>query len=454
MTTKNIKFVSVNLSVMTLLLIVLVSHYTLVGLISYLVGSLLLFLGTLLDDKKANNGIACKLSFILFVTTIILFGMWLPFIIKAKPHLEPQGNVNTIGVLISLGLAFLFFIMASVDRFKHYVVRRCLKYSGQAMIILAGFYFWNMPLNTYFIIVITVLIALLTDLYATKYSKYSNTEFTDKNDDKAFWMALFINLCIVALNLFYRSYLQNCVAKESLTKTIGTITSGFNVPLFMILMVAVSFIYIYLQGKEKNYRDLSDAYLTLSLAGFALLFRIYESNRSIESFIMLCVAVILYFVFGFSIPSAGSGSTKNPVYFLIRNRKLSETVDVVSIIITLLFMIGILYAKKGYIIPIIFLICLTSIIIVSFIKLKDSWIKINIHWQITLLSILSFLISVSIVNKSTNQAVPFIIMLFIIATVAIWALGVRQDVKKYRYSEIAQGITCAASLGIGLIAVG
>ena len=65
MTTKNIKFISTNICVMILLLIVLISHYTLVGLISYLVGSLLLFLGTLLDDKKANDGVACKLSYIL-----------------------------------------------------------------------------------------------------------------------------------------------------------------------------------------------------------------------------------------------------------------------------------------------------------------------------------------------------------------------------------------------------
>ena len=454
MTTRNIKFISMNLSVMTLLLIVLVSHYTLIGLISYLVGSALLFLGTILDDKKANNGVACKLSYVTFMTTLILFGMWLPFILETKPHLKSQGNVNVVGLLISLGLAFLFFIMASASKFNHYVVRRCLKYAGQAMLFLAVFYFWNLPLNTYFIIVISVVLALLMDLYATKYSKYNNNEFKDKNDDRAFWMAFFINLCIVALNLFYKGYLQNCVKKESLTKTIETITSGFNVPLFLILMIAISFVFIYLQKNERNYRELSDAYLSISLAGFALLFRVYESNKSIESFIVLCVAVLLYFVFGFSIPSAGVGSTKNPVYYLIRNRKLNATVDIVSVAITLLSLIGILYAKKGYIIPLIVFICVTSIIIVSFLKFKDSWIKINIHWQIVLLSLLSFLISVSVINKTFNFTLSFLILLFCIATIAVWTLGIRQDVKKYKYSEIAQGITCAAVFGIGLIAIG
>ena len=161
---------------MILLLIVLISHYTLVGLISYLVGSLLLFLGTLLDDKKANDGVACKLSYILFITTLILFGMWIPFITKTKPHFEPQGNVNIIGIIISLALTFVFFIMSSVDKLKHYVVRRCLKSAGQSMLFLAVFYFWDMPLNTYCIITFTVIIALLGDLYATKYTKYNNSD--------------------------------------------------------------------------------------------------------------------------------------------------------------------------------------------------------------------------------------------------------------------------------------
>lgn len=454
MTTKNIKFISTNICVMILLLIVLISHYTLVGLISYLVGSLLLFLGTLLDDKKANDGVACKFSFILFITTLILFGMWIPFITKTKPHFESQGNVNIIGIIISLALAFIFFIMSSVDKFKHYVVRRCLKYAGQAMLFLAVFYFWNMPLNTYCIIAFTVIIALINDLYATKYAKYNNNDFKDTNNDKSFWMAFLINLCIVAMNLFYRGYLQNCVSRDSLTKTIERVTSGFNVPLFIILMLALSSVFIYLQSKSSNYRDLSDAYFTLSLAGFVLLFRVYESNRSVESFVVLCAAVFVYFVFGFSIPSAGVGSIKNPVYYIIRSRKLSAMVDIVSVCITLLSLIGIIFAKKGYIVPIVFWVCAAVIITASFVRLKDSWIKINIHWQITLFSILAFLISVSVVNKSINQVLPFLIMFFVVETIAVWTLGVRQDVKKYRYSEVAQGITCAVSLGIGLIAVG
>ena len=454
MTTKNIKFISTNICVMILLLIILISHYTLVGLISYLVGSLLLFLGTLLDDKKASNGVACKFSYILFITTLILFGMWIPFITKAKPHFEPQGNVNIVGLIISLALVFIFFIMSGVDRFKHYVVRRCLKYVGQSMLFLAVFYFWNMPLNSYCIIVISVIIALLNDLYATKYSKYNSNDFKDTNKDKSFWMAFLINLCIVAMNLFYRSYLQNCISKDSLTKTIERVTSGFNVPLFIILMLALSSIFIYLQEKSSSYRDLSDAFLTLSLAGFVLLFRVYESNKSVESFIILCVAVLVFFVFGFSIPSAGVGSIKNPIYYLIRSRKLNVMVDVVSICITLLSLIGIIFAKKGYIVPIAFLVCTTVIIITSFVRLKDNWIKINIHWQVTLFSLLAFLISVSVVNKSIDQVLPFLIMLFIVDTIAVWTLGVRQDVKNYRCSEIAQGITCAVSFGIGLIAVG
>ena len=80
MNEKTIKFVSTNICIMIILLVVLISHYSLIGLISFFVGSILLFFGTLLDDKKANNGVTSKLAYIVFITVITLFGMWLPFV--------------------------------------------------------------------------------------------------------------------------------------------------------------------------------------------------------------------------------------------------------------------------------------------------------------------------------------------------------------------------------------
>ena len=79
---------------------------------------------------------------------------------------------------------------------------------------------------------------LLTGCF-NKDEKAVYNEFKDTNNDKSFWMAFLINLCIVAMNLFYRGYLQNCVSRDSLTKTIERVTSGFNVPLFIILMLAL-----------------------------------------------------------------------------------------------------------------------------------------------------------------------------------------------------------------------
>ena len=452
MTNKYIKFISTNLSVMILLLVVLISRYTLIGLISYFIGSGLLFLGTLLDNKKANNGVACKLSFILFITTLTLCGMWLPYILRTKASFEPIGKVNVLGMIIALVLAFIFFVMASAQKFRHYVVRRCLKYSGQAMLFLGVFYFWEMPLNVYPFVVITIFIALLTDLFATKFFIYSS-EFDDKDGDKAFWMAFLISLCIIAMNLFYRDYFQRCISKEYLTGIVQEALSGFSVPIFIALMVTLASVFIYLQSKADRYIQHSDSYLVLSLAGFVLMLSVYQANKSIDSFIMLCVAVIAYFIFGFAIPSSDVGSIKNPVYFIIRGHKFRAMVDVVSVLITAISILCIIFAKKGYIVPIIVFACATTIIVVTFIKLNVGWIKINIHWQIVLLSILAFLISVAVVNKNVNNTLPFLAMLFLISTIAIWTLGVRQDVKKYKYSQIAQCCTCIASLGIGMIAV-
>ena len=86
--------------------------------------------------------------------------------------------------------------------------------------------------------------------------------------------------------------------------------------------------------------------------------------------------------------------------------------------------------------------------VASFLKFKDGWVKINIRWQITILCILAFLVSVSIVNATLNYVLTFLILLFVVNSLAIWIIGIREDITKYNYKEIIQGITCALSLGI------
>lgn len=453
-TDKMIKFVSTNLCVVILMLVVLISHYSLVGLISFFVGSILLFLGTLLDDKKANFGVTSKLSYIVFIATLTLFGMWLPFVLKNKIHFEPMGKANVWGIIISLGLAFIFFIMSGSSKFNHYLVRRCLKYSGQILFLLGFYYFWDLPHVTFRYTVITVIVFLLTDLFSTKYIKYNTNEFKDSNNDKAFWMAFLINLCFVALNLFYRQYFMKFATKEAITQRLEGITSGFYVPLFIILMVVLTVIYVvlYERAKDFNYSMIADAFFTLSLGGFVLLFRIYESNRSIESFILLSVSTLLYLVFLYSIPSTNSGSKKNPVYYLIR---LDGDAHIfISLIITVLSIPGIIFAKKGYIIPVAFLIASAIIVSLVFIKCQGSWVKKSIRWQITLICILAFVISISVVNSTLNHSLLLLIFLCCVSSLGIWTIGIREDIVKYNYQEIVQCITCVASCGIGLIAVG
>lgn len=434
--------------------VVLISHYSLVGLISFFVGSILLFLGTLLDDKKANFGVTSKLSYIVFITTLTLFGMWLPFVLNNKLHFEPMGKANVWGVIISIVLAFIFFIMAGSSKFNHYLVRRCLKYAGQILAFLGFYFFWDLPLVSFRYTVFTVIIFLLTDLFSTKYKKYNMNEFTDKNDDKAFWMAFLLNLCYVVLNLFYRQYFMKFVTNEAITQRIEGITSGFYVPLFIILMVVLTVIYVVLYERAKvfNYSMIADAFFTLSLGGFVLLFRIFESNRSIESFIILSLATLLYLLFLYSIPSTNSGSKKNPIYYLFRIN--GDAHILISLIITVLSIPGIIFAKKGYIIPIAFFVAAAIIVSLVFIKCQGSWVKNNIRWQITLICILVFVISIAVVNSTLNHSLLFLILLCCVSSLGIWTIGIREDIVKYNYQEIIQCITCVASCGIGLIAVG
>ena len=450
---KNIKFISVNVSVMALLAVVLSCHFTTVGLISWLVGSTLLFLGTLFDNKKANNAVSCKLGFIIFMTTLILFGMWLPFVIKAGFKYIGVPEPGIAGTIIFTVISLTLFVMASSQKFKSYfVLTRCLRYSGQLTLFLAAFYLWNIPRVSFWCVAACVVAFLLTDLFATSYEKHSNPDFADKNKDMGYWMAFLINLCFFGMNLFCQDYFIKCVSPDAVKNGLLLITSGFNVPLFILLMVALSAVFIYLQSKSDNYRELSDSYLTLSLGGFALLFRVFESNFSAVSAAILCVAVLLYFIFGFSIPSAGFGSGTNPVYRLIRFRDIRESVDAVSVLITVLSLPAMILANAGYIPTIAVLICSAAVIAVSFARLRENNTMKNIRWQIVLLCVLGLALSVAFTNRRVEASLVFLISQFAVASLAVWTLGVRQDATVFKYREPAQGAVCALSCAVGILA--
>ena len=78
-----LKFLTANLCTLLLLVFALISHYSLTGLIVYLVGAGMLFLGTLGDSKNVRYGVANKTGFYLFIACIILIGIRLPDMIPA-----------------------------------------------------------------------------------------------------------------------------------------------------------------------------------------------------------------------------------------------------------------------------------------------------------------------------------------------------------------------------------
>lgn len=452
MNLKYVKFIPADLCVVILLLLTLMQHFTVVGLVAFLVGSLFLFLGTLLDKKKAEMGISAKLGFILFMTTLTLFGIWSPFVFRISPRFR-VGETFYVGMVLSVGLSIAFFIMSGNKTFQHYVVRRCLKYAGQAMLFGAVFSLFGLPIVTYIPVLITVIIALLTDLFATKCFIFRSSGYTDKNDDAAFWMAMLINACFAAMDLFFGTYLADCLTKTAIVKTFEGITSGFYVPLFIIMMVVLAAISLYVQEKEKSFVAMSDGFLTLSLGGFALLFRVFESNFAPQSFILLCAAVLIYFIFGYSIPSAGAGNNSNPVYFLLRYRSFGGMAAVISVTTTLPALVGIIYAKNGYLTSILFAVCGAAIIVAAFVKCRNGWIQNNIRWQVALVCVTGFAVSVAVLNSTLNRSAALLIGAFAVCSLAVWTLGMRQDEKRSAAQSIAQGFVCVAMCAISMAAV-
>ncbi|MCD8028135.1 MAG: hypothetical protein LUF02_05650 [Erysipelotrichaceae bacterium] len=265
MNKKYIKFTSANICAMILLLFALFSHYTLIGLVSFLVGSVILFLGTLLDKNKAELGVSNKFSFMTFISVLTIFGMWIPEIMDNKILNSYHSTPNIFGIIIS-GILFLIFASVSTaECFKHYVLKRCFKSSGLASLFYCALCFFSISIISYPIILLTVIIFLFADIYSCKYNLYNTSNFSDTKPDKAYWMAFLIGVFLIIGNIISPVYFSSISQSNELHKIFGVLLSGYNVPIFVMLMIVLTGIFMYADNISKT-NDAADSFLSLSLA--------------------------------------------------------------------------------------------------------------------------------------------------------------------------------------------
>lgn len=449
MNKKYIKFTAANICTMILLLFTLLSHYSLIGLISFLVGSVILFLGTLLDNNKTEFGVSNKFSFTTFISVLILFGMWLPKIFEQKFLYKFGTNINIWGAIISFVLFFAFSMASTSERFVNYVMKRCFKYAGLAALLYCAYCFLSISLTSYPIVLIAVIVFLLSDIYSFKNNMYKTSHYSDTKPDKAYWMAFLIGSLWIIGNIISPSYFSLISQSNELQKTFAELLSGYNVPLFVMLMVVLTGIFMFADNISIT-NEAADSFLTLSLAGFCISLRTYFSFSSVETFIILVASIILYLVFGFSIVSMDKAENTYPIYALLKKNCYAPLI--ISISITLFTVLSIIFVKAGYLIPLITLICGVTLALVARKIFNGFWIAETMRWQMILIAIAAFTISIAFVNKNVNDTLTFIILSFVISSISMWALGIRDGVWDNRFT-VSKVIDCVLMGVISLLAL-
>ena len=468
------KFIVADLSVMLLLLYILINNYSMIGVISYLVGSSFLFAGTLADKDKSDFGLSNKLSFYVFIITSTLFGVWFPFIQKNKNAIKSLSQDNIAGVVIGLALFVVLSLTASSDAMNPYV-KRTIKYIGLYGLCLGAYSLVNPKLTHCITLGVVVIFFGLCDIYSYK-TKADDPDYKSLiKPDASYWMALGINSFLIFVEAFSRGYLDkvsfylNFKINETLSiEEINTeimnasplvrvdeFLSGINIFILIMVMVILAAICFYL---DKTYisSECNDVYFILSVIGGIILFKTFLVNRDLITSIIFIISIIALYYIGLLLRSSRKAKLNNSHNVI---RELLDKGIFVPLLfpvgITLFFSYSIYYLHKGFMVAWITLILLSILVIVIRKNLKNSWVKDSIYWQIIMVSIFVFNIVLSFVQKNTTEVLSLLVYLLVISSLVNWTVGIKKiaSFKVARFTLLTKIITCFVLLVISMVAV-
>lgn len=442
-----IKFLTANLSAMLLLLFVLISNYSLVGLIIYLVGSGLLFLGTFADSKNVRYGVANKIGYYFFIAVLVTIGIQIP---RMLPRFGFFGHGDPPVWMIVLGIAgFIAFVIVS-GNVKGYVLKTAFSYVASLFGFFVLFSVFSLPFQVFPLIAVVNVLYALFQIYATKNIIYNGTEGATKRTAH-FFMAIAINLGITAMILFFKPVSVPLLRFENFPKLIGSITDGIYLPLFAVVMVINAALCMFAERKS-NVNSSADAYLAISMAGAAVSARVLTVNMSLPGAIIFALSLFAYFIVSISLISySPSSDNSNPIYWMLGKGRFAAIVY--SAVITGLTVVSVLFLQRGNIVSYLILVCgavlsLTVKRICGGLAIAEA-----IRWQVILATVFAFTLSISIFNQTIGKTCFILSAVFAVFSIVMWGLGLRDGVnapKKYRAYKL---IGCVLAAVISVIAV-
>ena len=416
---KQIKFLASNCSVLLIMLILLFRHFTIIGLISFIIGGLLLFLGTFLDNQKAEIGVACKLSYILFITSLILLGLWLPSILDNNHRVDPP--IFSVPALI---VSLSFFVLGLIaSNQKNYIARRIIKYMGQIALMVGVSLFLNFPLPFIFSFAFIIIVFCICDIFSCRYRITRTQDFKpETNPDRAYWMSLCICLVLGFFYLYSRAYVYEFIGTiPNILKTLSTLTNGLKIPLFALLMIALTAIFM-MVDRTNEIENYSDSYLSISLFGFSITLWAFSSMPSWYNFAVSIIAIAVCVGFGMSTISNDTHRI-NPEKI---NLKKMFKYEGISLAIFAIAIFGMVFINSGFLVSFITLAVLVVFVICIHKTIKGLWVADAIRWQSILVAISVFAISMAIVKKSISVTWPYILAAFLAFSIFNWAISIRK----------------------------
>lgn len=449
MNEKTIKFISTNVAVIAIWAFVLFRHYTIIGLISFLSGSLLLFLSTLLDKDKSKYGISCKLDLYVFITFLSLFGMWSPFVFDNKFNFIFHENPKIAGIIVSFIAFFTFAIMSTAEKFSHYALRRIFKYVALLFLVLSVYYLFSFNLKQFVIIVPVVALFTFADIYVANMEKEKLASYVTSTTYKTYWMAFGTCALIIFLNIYCENYLNRFIGTYiQVENLLSNLLSGTTIAVFAIIMLALTAIFMYADGLNGKFNPY-DSYLTISFGGFCLVLRTFLSNATIKTFVVIVTSLIVYVAIGFFIINLNK-SKKTFLDKVLSKGKFAPIVF--SVALTCASILSIILVYKGYLVSLVLLICGIVFIANSKKIFQGFWIANTMRWQMILVTISLVMGSVALINNNWDSSCSVLIFEFVISSLIMWSFGIRDGVwdNKFTVSKVAD---CVLLAGISLFAV-
>ena len=443
---EHIKFIAADSSVLLILLILLFRHFSIIGLVSFIIGGVLLFLGTLLDKNKALYGVSCKLSYIVFITGMILMLLWLPSLLKNNNIIVLPPEFSTPALLFSIGF-FVLSVIAGMQ--KNYIARRVFKYLGLASLFTGASLFMNLPITCIISFCMIIMLFGMCDIFSCKFMIKRKNEFNhEANPDRAYWMAVLICLSLGFAFVYSGTYVGKFIGdlKKVLT-TLNVLTGGLKIPVFALLMITLSVVFI-MVDKNSEYANYSDTYLSTSLFGFSIVLFVFSKDYSWYSFALLIISVIICFCIGMS-------TISNEVFRInpqkIHIKQMLKN-DGIAIGISAFVVFGIVFIKAGFLVSFVTLIILIPLVYAACKGFKGLWVADALRWQSGLVAITLFSISLSIVSKSISSSLLYIIPSFIIISLITWALSVRKGEWDNTGMTIPKILNCILLAVISIVA--